>query len=111
MRHESEIIFPATLNFQGALSGICLQRQADRKVEDPVHNAKRLPLQIQIVAFGKIMNATPQNIVFGNNLFDVECVVQTLQSVSRKPVPADALMLPNGYKRMDLAGMTARPGR
>jgi hypothetical protein len=34
-----------------------------------------------------------------------------LQSVSRKPVPADALMLPAGYKRMDLTGMTGRPGR
>jgi hypothetical protein len=34
-----------------------------------------------------------------------------LQSVSRKPVPADALMLPDGYKRIELTGMTGRPGR
>jgi hypothetical protein len=35
----------------------------------------------------------------------------TLQSVSRKPIPAGAFTLPDGYKRMDLPGMTGHPRR
>jgi hypothetical protein len=35
----------------------------------------------------------------------------TLQSVSRKPIPAEAFTLPDGYKLIDSAAMTGRAGR
>jgi hypothetical protein len=34
----------------------------------------------------------------------------TLQSVSRKPIPAEAFELPAGYRKMDLSGMAGRGG-
>jgi hypothetical protein len=35
----------------------------------------------------------------------------TLKEVTRKPIPPEAFLLPAGYRRMDLSGMSGRPGR
>jgi hypothetical protein len=45
VRHKGEILFPAPLHLQRALSGIGLQGQADGMVENPVDNVEGLPLE------------------------------------------------------------------
>jgi hypothetical protein len=35
----------------------------------------------------------------------------TLQSVSRKPIPAEAFVMPDGYRKMEMSGMGSRPRR
>ena len=89
MRHKGEILFPAPLHLQRALSGIGLQGQADRMVEDPVDNVERLPLQVQTVVVGKIVDAAAQDVVLRNDLFNIKCVLETLQTMSRRAAFAE----------------------
>ena len=73
MCHKGEIFGPAPLAPPARLSGIGLQRHADRMVEDQVDNGERLPLQGQTVFIGKIVNAAAKDVVLRNDFLDIEC--------------------------------------
>ena len=84
MCHESEILFAAALHLQRALGGIGLQGQTDRVVEDPIDDVEWLALKNQTVLIGEIVNATAQNVVFRDDLVDIERVFEALQAVCRR---------------------------
>ncbi len=82
--HESEILFAASLHLQRALGGIGLQGQTDRVVQHAIDDVERPSLKNQTVLIGKIVNATAQNVVFRNDLVDIERVFEALQTVCRR---------------------------
>ena len=84
MRDKGEVLFPASLHFQRLLRGIRLQGQANRLVEDPVHNVERLPLQAYTIRFGEIVNTAAEDVVLGDHLFNIKSLLQTLESVGRR---------------------------
>ena len=55
-------------------------------VEDQVDNVERLPLQGQAVLVGKIVNAAAKDVVLRNDLLDIECFLETLQTMSWRTV-------------------------
>ena len=81
MRDKGEIFFAAPLHFQGLLGGVGLDGEADRLIEDPIHNVERVSLQTNAVLVGEIVNATPENIVLGDDFFDIESFLEPLQAV------------------------------
>ena len=78
MGHKGEILFPPPLHVQRALGRIGLQGQADGMIENAVDNVKWLPLQVQPVVVGKIVDAAAKDVILSNDLFDFKVVLQTL---------------------------------
>ena len=78
MCHKSEILFPASLHFEGSLRRIGLHGDANRLVEDPVHNVEGFSLQAQAMLLGEIMKAAAQDVVLGHDLFEIERLLETL---------------------------------
>ena len=82
VRDKGKIFLAPPLHLQRALCGIGLQCHADRMVENPVDNVERLPLQVQTVAVGEIVDTAAQDVVLRNDFFDIKRVLETLKSVS-----------------------------
>ena len=91
VRHEGEVLFPALLYLQRALGGISLQGEADRLVEDPIEDVEGPPLEAQAVLLGEVVDAAAQDVVLRDDLFDVECVLEALQSMRRRAGFAERL--------------------
>jgi len=56
----------------------------DRSIQDTVEDMKRPALHAQAVPRGQVVDTAAQNVVLGNDLFDVECVFDPLQAVGRR---------------------------
>jgi hypothetical protein len=78
VRHESEIFFAAPLHFERPLGRVGLDSQADRLIEHPVHNVEGLALQVEAVLLCEIVNTAAQDVVFGDNFFEIESFLETL---------------------------------
>ena len=111
VRHEGEILFPAPLHFQRALGGIGLHGQADRLVEDPVEDVERPALQAQAVLLGEVVDAAAQDVVLRDDLFDIECVLEALQSMRRRAAFASASgIVCSDFDRNAAASSSSSPG-
>ena len=84
MRDKGEILFPASLHFEGSLCRIGLDGQANRLVEDPVHDVEGFSLEAQAILLGQIVKAAAQDIVLRHHLFEIERLLQALQSMGRR---------------------------
>jgi hypothetical protein len=84
VRDKGKILFPASLHFQRSLGGIFLHGLANRLVEDTVQNVERLALQAQTILLGQIVNATAQDVVLGDDLFEIKSLLETLQTMRRR---------------------------
>jgi hypothetical protein len=78
VRDKSEILFPASLHLERSLCRIGLDGQANRLVEDPIHNVEGFSLEAQAILLGEIVKATAQDVVLGNDLFEIERLLETL---------------------------------
>jgi hypothetical protein len=76
--HKAEIFLAALLHFEGPLGAVGLQGEADCAIEYPVDNVKRLALQVDAIGSSEVMDPGAQNIVFRNDLLNVEVVPQAL---------------------------------
>ena len=81
MRHKGEIFFPASLHYQRLLRGKCLHGQPDCLIDYPVDNVERLPLQVQTVAVGEIVDTAAQDVVFRNDFRDIKAVFDSLRAM------------------------------
>src|SRR6185295_3301394 len=52
---------------------------------------KRFPLQPQMISFGEIVNAAAQDIILRYDFFNIECVLESLQSVGCRTAFAECL--------------------
>ena len=84
MRHKREILFASPLHFQRSLGCIGLHGQTDRLVEHSVHDVEGFSLQAQAVLLGEIVKAAAKDIVLGYDLFEIKCLLKTLQPMGRR---------------------------
>ena len=69
------------LDFERLLGGERPHGRPDRSIQDTVEDMERPPLHAQAVPVGQVVDAAAQDVVLGNDLFDVECVFDPLQAV------------------------------
>jgi hypothetical protein len=81
VRDKGEILFPAPLHFQRSFRGIGLHGHSNRLVEDPVHDVEGLSLQAQAILLREIVKAAAQDVVLGNDLFEIKRLLEALQSM------------------------------
>src|SRR5260221_11197657 len=84
MADEAEILREAAADSQGLGGRIILDRRADRRVDDTVEHMEHLAPQEQAVLGGKVVNAPAQDVVFRDDLDDVESVLKPLQAMIRR---------------------------
>ena len=69
-------------NLQCLLGCVGLQSQTDGLVEDTIYNVEWLALQIHIRSFQQNRECSrAQYCILGNHLLNIECFLQTLQTV------------------------------
>ena len=88
MGHKRQIFLAPPLNLECLVNRVRLYRQSNRLVQNPVDNVERSPLQVEPVLIRKIVNAASQDVVFGHDFCNIESVMDTLQTMSRRTVLA-----------------------
>ena len=83
-RHEHQVLVSALLNRKCLLGRERLYGQTDRRIQDAVQDVERPPLQIQLVPVCQVVYAAAQDVVFGDDFLDVECIFDPLQAMCRR---------------------------
>jgi hypothetical protein len=60
-------------------------------VENPVDPVERLPLEGSTGVVGKIVDAGAENVVLRSHLFNIECLLETLETMSSRTAFAERL--------------------
>ena len=81
MGHERQVLLPAVLDLKRLLARERLHGQTDRRIQYAVQDVERTSLKIQPVPVCQVVYASAQNVVFGDDFLDVECILDPLQAV------------------------------
>ena len=86
MSDKCEILFTSLLHLERLLQGERLHRHPDCTIENSVENMERSPAHVQTVVFCQVVDTATQNVVLGNDLLDIECVLDSLYAVCRRTI-------------------------
>ena len=84
MSHKCEVLFPTMLDLQGALGGKRPHGQPDCPVQNAVQNVERRALKNDTVLVREIVDAVAQDVVLGDDFFNIERVLDPLDAVCRR---------------------------
>ena len=79
--HEGQVFFASLLDFQCPLRRIGLHRQPDGGVEHAIEDVKRLAADVDAVFCREVVDRAAEDIVFGDDLGQVETVFEPLDAV------------------------------
>jgi hypothetical protein len=91
VRNEGKVFLPAPLHLERALSRVGLQGQPDGVVQNAVDDVERLALEDQSVFVGEIVDARAEDVVLRDHLLDIEGLLETLETMSRRAALAQRL--------------------
>ena len=78
---ERHVLVAVFFDFQRKLRGVGLHSQADGFVDDSIDDAQVVAVDHDAMLFGNVVDATSQDVVFGDDFFDVEAIVEALATV------------------------------
>jgi len=81
MGYERQVFLPTQPNLDRLRGCKRLNGRTNRSIEDTVENIKGTALHAQAVALGQVVDATSQDVVFGDNFLYIEGVLDALQPV------------------------------